>query len=180
MFKRGAKYYMIYSSCCCACREGSGAVVFSATNISGPWTRQHKDVNCRTPVGEEPARICAGMPDPDASGKQRPTGRLVIPAQGFSISLIPTSAAEGGDTTMTTYVWQGQRWLSGPNNPVECPTLCGPAVGKCAQAANYSNANDYSYWIPLKFDEDGSVLDFEPFVAEFNIDLPSTYESQLV
>ena len=36
LFKRGGRYYIIYGSCCCACREGSGAVVLSATNITGP------------------------------------------------------------------------------------------------------------------------------------------------
>ena len=26
LFKRKGRYYVIYGSCCCACREGSGAV----------------------------------------------------------------------------------------------------------------------------------------------------------
>ena len=37
IFKRRGTYYLIYSSCCCACRAGSGVVVHSARNIAGPW-----------------------------------------------------------------------------------------------------------------------------------------------
>ena len=55
LFKRQGRYYAIYGSCCCACRVGSGAVVSSAPNISGPWTRQARDVNCQAD-----APVCAG------------------------------------------------------------------------------------------------------------------------
>lgn len=41
------RYYMIFSSCCCACRTGSGAVVHTSRSITGPWTRQPRDVNCK-------------------------------------------------------------------------------------------------------------------------------------
>ena len=47
LFKRKGIYYSIYGSCCCACRQGSGAVVFSSNNIQGPWKRQSRDVNCK-------------------------------------------------------------------------------------------------------------------------------------
>ena len=40
LFKRKGVYYLLYGSCCCACREGSGAVVHMAKDIAGPWTRQ--------------------------------------------------------------------------------------------------------------------------------------------
>eukprot|EP01052_Picozoa_sp_SAG31_P060817 SAG31_NODE_19951_length_587_cov_2.418033_1_plen_112_part_10 len=33
LFQRKGRYYVMYGSCCCACREGSGAVVLSAPNI---------------------------------------------------------------------------------------------------------------------------------------------------
>lgn len=36
LFKRAGIYYVVYSSCCCACRGDSGAVVYHASNISGP------------------------------------------------------------------------------------------------------------------------------------------------
>ena len=96
LFKRKTTYYIIYGSCCCACRQGSGAVVLSASNIKGPWVRQKRDVNCRDDVA-----ICAGMP-----GRGRPTGNLTIAAQGIGISAI-----KGADETI--YMWNGMRWLSG-------------------------------------------------------------------
>ena len=57
LFKRKSTYYVIYGSCCCACRQGSGAVVYTASSMSGPWKQQARDVNCKAD-----APICAGMP----------------------------------------------------------------------------------------------------------------------
>jgi len=77
LFKRRSMYYVVYGSCCCACRQGSGAVVYSASNISGPWTPQSFDVNC-----DLPAKICAGMdPKPYDPDLKRPIGHLIVPAQ---------------------------------------------------------------------------------------------------
>ena len=57
LFKRGAKFYVAYGSCCCFCRGGSGVVVYSAPALAGPWTRQPLDLNCnRTDAGD----ICGG------------------------------------------------------------------------------------------------------------------------
>lgn len=88
----------IYGSCCCACREGSGAVVFKSGNISGfvlfpphpagapltfafapsgPWKRQSNDSNCNVS-----AEGCAGMdPQPYDPDLKRPLGHLIVPAQ---------------------------------------------------------------------------------------------------
>lgn len=58
LFKRGSTYILTYGSCCCACRGGSGVVVFTAPSIEGPWTRQaHGDVNCANAT----APICGGF-----------------------------------------------------------------------------------------------------------------------
>jgi hypothetical protein len=204
LFKRKGRYYVIYSSCCCACREGAGAVVLSATNITGPWTRQSRDVNCKADVP-----VCAGMPSPAASGP-RPTGKLTIDAQGIAISVLRGAGAdttrihctllytkhvcttlvhtralhsythtlihsytlgEGGEDV---YLWEGMRWLSGPHNPPKCTSLCQAPTGVCAQdattgAKDYRTAADFDYWVPLAFDADGSVLQFDDFVEEFHL-----------
>ena len=156
LFKRKGRYYVVYGSCCCACREGSGAVVLSAGKISGPWVRQPRDVNCKLD-----APVCAGMP-----GADRPTGHLTVNAQGIAISVIP-SAIEGEDT----YLWNGMRWLSGRDNPPKCNSLCSAPTGDCAQSAAYRTAADFDYWIPLEFDANGTVQQFADFVDEFNLTL---------
>jgi hypothetical protein len=207
LFKRQGRYYVIYSSCCCACRAGAGVVVYSATNIAGPWHPQQRDVNCKpfpslaAPLIQESAAgaalllppngtfICAGMAAPSVD--RRPTGRLIIPAQGFSVSALPgshsyarpplhqtNSSASGASGVSgvvghpeTTFMWLGQRWLSGPENPTNCSTLCTPPTGDCAQSPAYSNGNDFSYWVPLEFDAAGQVRQFEPFVKEWSLKL---------
>lgn len=157
LFKRKDRYYVIYGSCCCACRQGSGAVVVSATNLKGPWVKQQRDVNCQANVS-----ICAGMAAEPAL--HRHTGDLTIAAQGIGISTI-----KGADETI--YIWNGMRWLSGPHNPPACNTLCSPATGVCAQDPSYRTASDYDYWIPLQFDAEGAVQQFEDFVDEYTLTL---------
>ena len=77
LFRRKGRYYVIYGSCCCACKVGSGAVVSSATNIAGPWTRQPRDVNCQAD-----APVCAGYIRQGDMPAERHHGNLTISAQG--------------------------------------------------------------------------------------------------
>ena len=160
LFKRRGLYYVIYGSCCCACRQGSGAVVSTAPTIRGPWTRQTRDANCNAD-----APVCAGMPDGQIA-HERPLGHLTISAQGTAVSVLPS-----GGTDDATVLWHGQRWLSGPHNPPACTTLCDPPTGVCQQAPNYVKGADFDYWIPLAFDSAGKVMQFTPFVDEFRISL---------
>ena len=134
-------------------------MVHSAANISGPWTRQARDANCRAD-----APICAGMPPEPPLGAQRPVGQLTVAAQGIGLSVLP------GDT----YLWSGSRWLSGPGNPPKCNTLCAPPTGACAQAGTgYVKGHDFEYWVPLAFDDaTGAVRPFAPFVDSFELELP--------
>ena len=150
---------MLYGSCCCACREGSGVVVHrSAAGVAGPWTRQARDVNCRAD-----APICAGMAPEAPLAKQRPVGQLTIAAQGIGLSVL-------GDT----YLWSGSRWLSAADNPPGCNTLCRAPTGACAPPAGYVKGHDFEYWIPLAFDDaTGDVRPFAPFVDAFELELPS-------
>lgn len=158
LFKRSGIYYVLYGSCCCACREGAGVVVHTATNISGPWLRQARDVNCIANTS-----VCAGMPAPPSLN--RPTGDLIINAQGIGLSVIPTAHNN------SVYLWSGSRWLSGPRNPTKCTTLCQPATGVCEQPEGYIKGHDFEYMIPLEFDTKGQIQQFEPFVDSFEIDL---------
>ena len=159
LFKRKGRYYIIYGSCCCACRQGSGAVVLSAPKITGPWVRQSRDVNCKADVP-----VCAGMPS-EQGEKVRPTGHLTISAQGIAISTLRGADGEN------IYLWNGMRWLSGPHNPPNCTTLCQAATGVCAQSPQYRAGADFDYWIPLEFDADGNVMQFKDFVDDFQLSL---------
>lgn len=151
LFKRGKIYYVTYGNCCCACRQGAGLVVFTAPAVTGPWSRQktHPDINCpRADVD-----ICRG----DAFT----TGNFTIPAQGYTVSQIQTQKG-------TSFLWMGNRWLSGPHNNPECKNLCkGPA---CKQPGYFVGQDDI-YWAPLHFDQhSGSILPLQ-FVNEFSLDL---------
>jgi hypothetical protein len=159
LFARGDLYYVVYGSCCCACREGSGAVVLTAPTIKGPWARQPRDVNCKAD-----AAVCAGMPS-EQGEQERPTGQLTISAQGLGLSVL----APVPPAVQPTVLWHGQRWLSAPGNPPGCETLCKPAQGACAQPLQYDKGADFDYWIPLDFGPDGAVLPFQEFVGEFNL-----------
>lgn len=69
------------------------------------------------------------------------------------------------------YIWQGERWLSAPHNPSNCSSLCFGPTGACAQPPGYVKGNDFSYWIPLRFDHDGAVQQFRPFVDSWMLRL---------
>lgn len=159
LFKRSGVYYIMAGSCCCFCRGGSGAVVYSAASLSGPWTRQPSDVNC-------------GSPDVPICGAYgaRIAGNITIAAQGIGLSLIPL--ADG----TTLYLWHGERWLSAPDNNPSCPDECRPETGICAEPATYIKGHGFAYWIPLAFNDSagGAVRQFAPFVSAFEVDLPGT------
>ncbi len=150
LFKRKDIYYVTYGTCCCACREGSGLVVFTAPDITGPWTRQtppYSDVNCRN----ESAPICPGSAfRPEPNPIQNPT----IPAQGYTISQIRTRDGN------TQFVWMGNRWLQGPGNNPECTNLCTrPAPEACTtEQPLYRVGRDPVYMSPLQFDDAGRIL----------------------
>jgi hypothetical protein len=150
IFKRQRTYYVIYSSCCCAGRAGSGAVVYSARSIAGPWVRQKSDVNC-----DADAPICASPAFPKEG---RPLD-IRVHAQGLGLSVIGEQ-----------FIWQGERWLSAPHNNASCASLCMPCAHQ--QPAGYIKGYDFSYWVPLKFDTRGSVQQFEPFVDRWSLTLP--------
>jgi len=159
LFKRGGVYYATYGSCCCACRGGGGQVVFTAPSIHGPWARQSPwaDVNC----ANASATICGGF---GARTTQREN--LVYNAQWWGPSFIPTA---GGGTTV---LFNGRRWISGPNAPPGCDDYCGNGGRKdLCVASNYRIATDFDVWYPLEFSAAGAILPFRP-LPSFQLDLP--------
>ena len=50
----------------------------------------------------------------DHEHPERPTGQLIIPAQGFNVARL---AGAGKGDEAATYLWTGERWLSGPYAP---------------------------------------------------------------
>lgn len=153
LFKRNGTYYVSYGSCCCFCRAGSGAVVYAASSIAGPWVPQALDVNCNASLA-----ICGGY-------GERDTGGIIISAQGIGLSTLP---ATGGGSI---YLWHGERWLSAANNNPTCPDECQPQTGACADLPGYIKGNGYSYWTPLAFDGRGAVTQFAPFTNSFTLDI---------
>jgi len=88
---------------------------------------------------------------------------LIIPAQGIALSIIPTN--EG-----TVYLWQGERWLSAPNNNPLCPDECRPQNGTCKEPKDYIKGHGYMYWVPLEFEDNGDVKKFM-FADDFSLNL---------
>jgi len=97
-------------------------------------------------------------------GERITKANLIISAQGIGFSLIPTNSG-------IAYIWQGERWLSAPNNNPTCPDECRPETGICKEPEDYIKGHGFSYWFPLQFDEDGNVEQFEPFVDSFVLSL---------
>ena len=121
-----------------------------ARNISGPWERQSRDVNCNTD-----APICASR----ANSAGMPFD-VNIHAQGLGLAVI-------GEQVL----WHGERWLSAPDNPRNCTSLCNPPTGVCAESAGYDKGADFTYWVPLEFGEGGEVGQFAGFVDSFELTL---------
>eukprot|EP01045_Picozoa_sp_COSAG04_P006548 COSAG04_NODE_324_length_16823_cov_176.872937_2_plen_92_part_00 len=59
----------------------------------------------------------------------------------------------------------------GEGNPPKCSALCTTDTGDCKQQPSYHPGTDFDYWIPLEFDEEGTVQQFKPFVDEFQLEL---------
>jgi len=158
LFKRGATYYLLTGSCCCACRGGSGLAVYTAASVRGPWALQaHSDINCAAD-----APLCGAF-----GARQVDRADLVFNAQWWSVSTIPL--AGGG----SAYILSGRRWLSGAGNDAGCDDMCnndGRSMAPCVNA-KYQLRDDFDVLYPLQFADDGSVLPLHP-LPSFTLDLP--------
>ena len=52
-----------------------------------------------------------------------------------------------------------------------CPDECRAETGICAEPPTYVKGEGFSYIADLKFDDDGNVLKFEPFVDVVTLDI---------
>ena len=141
LFRRGAVYYALFSWCCCFCRQGSGAMVWTAAHALGPYTLANStaqpdgDVACVAP----PAAAGAGAPAlPPADTPNQgclyqsgtPRADTIGAPRSQQNSLIKLNL-EGGRV-----IWTGNRWGQSPDG----------IKGHEPQA-----------WLPLTFARDGSV-----------------------
>ena len=112
--------------------------------------------------------------------KVRPTNMLTIAAQGIGLSVLRNSKSNNKDSgdsekdneNKDVFLWNGMRWLSGKNNPSNCTTLCTAPTGDCKQDSNYHTGTDFDYWIPLEFDTNGQIMQFQDFVDNFTLTIP--------
>jgi hypothetical protein len=159
LFKRGAIYYLLTGSCCCACRGGSGLAVYQAPSVAGPWALQagHSDINCAAEVA-----ICGGF-----GARQVDRSDIVYNAQWWSVSQVPLNG--GG----VAYLLNGRRWLSGAGNNGGCDDMCfndGRPFAPCINPG-YQLRNDLDVWYPLEFDAQGNILPLHT-LDSFTLDLP--------
>jgi len=158
LFKYNNIYYIGYGSCCCFCKNGSGWVVHSATDIKGPWTRQPYDLNCE---GNNP--ICGGY-------GERSGYPLIVNAQGIGLSYIPLA---NGDTAI---LWHGDRFLTAPYANPSCPDECQPQVPPlCGDDPRYIKGHMHDYWYPLQFNSDHTIQSFNSFVHNFTLDISQNF-----
>ena len=86
------------------------------------------------------------MPAPAAD--RRPTGQLIIPAQGFNVVRLAGGGGGGGGGAADTYLWTGERWLSGPFAPsTKCVGDCAQPTGVCARDPRFRKGHEFSYWV---------------------------------
>jgi hypothetical protein len=167
LFKNSGIYYLTYGACCCGCKGGSGTVIFSASSVKGPWTRQtpHSDINCHDNVP-----ICGGyVPNPPW-----PSANMIYAAQMWGPSYIPLDPAWGrGERAI---IWSGRKWMSGPNAPawsgIGGACCNGPQGGG---PANYFLKSDYQVWIPMNI-VNGVASPF-PLQESYTLQVPDTTDN---
>jgi len=90
MMRRGEMYYAIVASDCCFCAQGSSAIVYTASDPLGPWTR-HNDINS----------IAASV---DEDREVANSHRRVSAQQSFVLEVPQPDGM--------AYLWGGDRWQS--------------------------------------------------------------------
>jgi hypothetical protein len=150
LFHHGAAYYAIFGYCCCFCRQGSGAMVYTAPHPLGPWAlassaeRPDGDVACVVPAGGGGARggdaaklLAAPAPEdtPDQgcayqNGTARADTVSVTRSQQNVIITLPDGRL----------IWTGNRW---------------------GQAPDGIKGHEPQAWLPLEFDAAGNVQELK-------------------
>ena len=76
------------------------------------------------------------------------------------------------DDLKATYLWMGERWLSGPFSPSPmCTSDCLPATGVCARDPRFRKGHEFTYWSPLEFDDSHAVKMFKAFQNEVTVEV---------
>ena len=71
-------------------------------------------------------------------------GQLIIAAQGFNVARLPGAGSDDNDTD-ATYVWTGERWLSGPYAPSSnCTGDCAAPTGVCARDPRFRKGHEFT------------------------------------
>eukprot|EP01120_Amphizonella_sp_Union-15-10_P005527 TRINITY_DN1640_c0_g2_i1.p1 TRINITY_DN1640_c0_g2~~TRINITY_DN1640_c0_g2_i1.p1 ORF type:complete len:372 (-),score=59.67 TRINITY_DN1640_c0_g2_i1:190-1305(-) len=140
MFKRNGIYYAIFGHCCCYCEQGSGLFVHTSSSPLGPYIPQ-------------PGGNIACIPNSHFSGELLPT-----PGQGCQYQNPSTTSVTRSQQNFVIqvdtpngieYVYTGDRWQQSPDG---------------------LKGHDPQFWVPLKFNQDGSIQKIT-WVDEFELDV---------
>jgi Leucine-rich repeat (LRR) protein len=150
LFKRQDVYYLLYGHCCCFCYQGSGILVYTSSNVNGPWVVQ---------PGGDLACIEGATEGTSSTTTERNAIEFVLQQEkgsGHSISAEPTpgqGCLYGGSiyNVSTThaqqnfvmqiretdqFLWTGDLWQQSPDG---------------------LKGHEGQYWTLLEFDENGRV-----------------------
>jgi len=149
LFQRGANFYAMFGWCCCFCRQGSGAMVFTAPHPLGPWSLAS---SAERPDGDVVCTLPAAGGSSDRSASATTALQLAAPApadtpdqgcayQNKSARADTVSVARSQQNVLITLgdgrlIWTGNRWGQSPDG----------VKGHEPQA-----------WLPLEFDAAGAV-----------------------
>jgi hypothetical protein len=141
LFRRGAIYYAMFGWCCCYCKQGSGAMVYTASAPLGPWTlarsaaRPDGDVACVAPAG---AGGALALPAPPAPADSPDEGCLYQNGTARADTVSVTRSQQNSLIRLANgkVAWTGNRW---------------------GQAPDKLKGHEPQAWLPLEFDAAGAV-----------------------
>lgn len=147
LFRRGATYFALFGWCCCFCRQGSGAMVWTAPTALGPWAlassseRPDGDVACVAPTSAGSQQQQQRLPAPgpaDTPNQGCAYRNASAPARADTVGAVRSQQnslirldLEGGRV-----IWTGNRW---------------------GQAPDGIKGHEPQAWLPLTFDARGAV-----------------------
>ena len=149
IFRRGATYFALFSWCCCFCRQGSGAMVHTATSALGPWSLANStalpdgDVVCARPrrangVGGGGGGAAGGwaLPAPADTPNQGCAYKNAGPPRADNVSEARSQLNSLIHLPDGRIVYTGNRW---------------------GQAPDGIKSHEPQAWLPLLFDAAGSI-----------------------
>ena len=164
LFKRNDVYYALFSWCCCYCYQGSGIIVHTAKNPLGPWSTQGPDIACVKAADGQLA-----LPGSDAESYPGLASRAIgdyeaawAAARGSSSGVgilraepTPGQGCQRNDSSTTSSLRAQQSFI------IKVDTPTGPEFiwtgDRWQQSWDGTKAHDPQTWIPLVFNDDGSI-----------------------